>query len=476
MYRKPTASSTARSIRRRPDELEFLPATLEIIHTPASPVGRSIASAIIGSFALALLWACLGHIDIISTAQGKIVPSGKSKTIQPLEAGMITSVRVKDGDYVQANDILVELDHTITAAERKRIYAELKKTSLDVARLAALASGLPDEGVGQYERPNHVSGLEDRQNRALAIAQSEQQRSKIRSFDKQIAQKEAEVREVDATHERLSAGLPFIDETASIREKLLKQEFGNRLAYLDSQLRLSDQRHELEVQRQKRDEIASAKSALEAQRDQAHAEYARSVMTELLEARQKLAQCTEDLTKAHRRIEEQIIRSPVNGTVQQLAIHTLGGVVSPAQQLMIIVPSDSPIEAEAMITNKDIGFVREGQDAEVKVDTFNFTKYGLVHGTVLNVSRDAIVRDKSDRINSPNVLNGLSQSSEPPGQELVYSARVKLDRLSMLIDDRIVRLSPGMAVTVEIKTGRRRIIEFLLSPILRYGHEAARER
>jgi hemolysin D len=183
------------------------------------------------------------------------------------------------------------------------------------------------------------------------------------------------------------------------------------------------------------------------------------------------------LIKADQKTGEQILRSPIDGTVQQLAMHTVGGVVTPAQQLMIIVPRDSHLEAEAMISNRDIGFVSEGQQAEVKIDTFNFTRYGLLQGRIVGVSQDAIVRDKPNaKAGAPKPGGALSDSSEPEGQELLYSARVSLDGTKMQIEDKMVNLAPGMAVTVEIKTGTRRLIEYLMSPLLRYRHESLRER
>ena len=160
--------------------------------------------------------------------------------------------------------------------------------------------------------------------------------------------------------------------------------------------------------------------------------------------------------------------------VQQLAIHTVGGVVTPAQSLLVVVPSDSRLEIEAMVSNRDIGFVHAGQQAEIKVDTFNFTRYGLLQGQVLTVSQDAVIRDRQqDRQGRAEAQN---DSSEPKGQELNYSARISLDRTQMQIDDRIVNLSPGMAVTVEIKTGARMILSYLMSPLLRYRQETLRER
>jgi hemolysin D len=166
----------------------------------------------------------------------------------------------------------------------------------------------------------------------------------------------------------------------------------------------------------------------------------------------------------------------VDGVVQQLAIHTVGGVVTPAQPLLVVVPIDSRLEIEAMVSNSDIGFVHAGQEAQIKVDTFNFTRYGLLHGQVLSISQDAVIRDRQQDRLGERMPGNASDSSEPKGQELNYSARISLDRTAMQIDGMMVNLSPGMAVTVEIRTGSRKILNYLLSPLLRYRHESLRER
>jgi hemolysin D len=225
-------------------------------------------------------------------------------------------------------------------------------------------------------------------------------------------------------------------------------------------------------------EIDAARQALEKQFDQTKGAYAHQLFTDLSEAERKAGELTQDLVKAERKASEQVLRAPIDGTVQQLMIHTVGGVVTPAQQLMLVVPTESTLEAEAMISNRDIGFVNEGQAAEVKIDTFNFTRYGLIEGKIVSVSHDAIIRDKPPQDPSAKGKNGgaLSESSEPAGQELLYSARVLLDRTQMQVDNKTVPLAPGMAVTVEIKTGSRRLIEYVMSPVLRYRSESMRER
>jgi hemolysin D len=463
--------------RQRAD-LEFLPAALEIVETPASPLGRAVAVALALFFVIALTWAVFGHVDIVATAQGKVVPIGRTKVVQPFEPGTVTAIRVKDGDRVAQGQIIVELDPTVALAERSRIRLDLARTQLDIARLSALKAGLGrDGGYAGFAPPPEARPAEIERTHAAMRAQAEQQAAKIAALDRQIEQKRAEASAIATLIDKLKAGLPYVEEAADMRDKLMKLEFGNRIAYLDAQLKLSEQRHDLVVQRHRAEEVASAIRALEAQRQQTVAEYTRGIMGELAEAEPKAAQFAEDLIKAEKRLRDQTLRAPIDGTVQQLVLHTVGGVVTAAQALMVIVPVQEGIEIEAMVPNKDIGFVHEGDEAEIKIDTFNFTRYGLVHGKVIGVSHDAIVRDKSAAQTQADQQAGkLSRSSEPPGQELLYAARIAPSETKMRIDDRLVDLEPGMAVTVEIRTGRRRVIEYLMSPLLRYKQESWRER
>ena len=467
-----------RGPKSRSVELEFLPAALEILETPASPAGRAIAAMIIAFFAAAIAWATLGHVDIIATASGKIVPTGRTKVVQPLEPGTITAIHVDDGDRVTTGQVLVELDRTVTTAERNRVGHDLLRASLDVARLSALRAGL-DAGSGPvgFAPPSDAPADEVERARVAMVAQAMEQAAKLASIEQQIAQKNAEAEEIAATIAKLTASLPMVEDLAELRRKAMQIEFGNRVAHLEAQIRLSEQRHDLIVQRRRASEVSAAQQALEWQREQAKAKYAHKILGDLTDAKQKAAELAEDAVKTARKMTEQVLTSPIEGTVQQLAVHTVGGVVTPAQQLMMIVPADSRLEAEAMVSNRDIGFVREGQPAEIKIDTFNFTRYGLLHGNVVSVSQDAIVRDKPpDKFPSDKSKGALAESSEPQGQELLYAARVSLDRTQMRIEGRLVNLAPGMAVSAEIKTGSRRVIEYLMSPLLRYKQESLRER
>jgi len=451
--------------RRRDYELAFLPAALEITETPPSPIGQAIGATIIALFCLAVLWASLGTVDIVATAPGKIVPSGRTKVIQPFETGVVRAIHVQDGQSVKAGDSLIELDSTMSAAELGHLKSDLIAAQLDVARLRAALAGHANP-LDDFRPPEGASAALVEMQRQFLISQG---------AERQQTQKEAERATINATIAKLQATIPLLQQRVDVRKGLYDRELASKLTYLSELQDLVGMQQDLQVQKSRYQEADAAVAALAETHSKAEAEYRRTLFDELAKAEQKAAGAAQDVIKAEQRTKLQVLTAPVDGVVQQLAVHTVGGVVTPAQTLAMVVPVDSHIEIEAMVSNRDIGFVQADQEVEIKVDTFNFTRYGLLHGRVLTVSQDAIARDKQERPGD-RAVGAETTSSEPRGQELNYAARVSLDRMQMQIDEKLVNLSPGMAVTVEIKTGSRRIISYLLSPVLRYKQDALRER
>ena len=473
----PRAAALRLAPKRRGAELAFLPAALEIVETPPSPIRRAIAAVIVLLFCVALAWASWGTIDIVASATGKIVPSGSTKVVQPFETGVVRSIRVQDGQAVKAGDLLIELDSTANAAERDHLKDDLVAEQLNIERLrAALAASDGDGPTADFTPPPGAPSALVGAQRQLLLNQVLEQRAKLAALDRQAAQKEAEQATIAATIHKLEALIPLIQQRVDIRKTLMDQALGSKLTYFETLQLLVEEQQELAVQKSRLREAEAAAAAIRETRRQAVGEYRRTLSDELAKAEQKATGLAEDLIKAEQRTRLQLLTAPVDGIVQQLAIHTIGGVVTPAQGLLVIVPSDIRLEIEAMVSNRDIGFVRTGQDAEIKVDTFNFTRYGLLHGKVLSVSQDAIIRDLRESRPDDRLAGTASGTSEPKGQELSYSAHVSLERSEMQIDDRMVKLSPGMAVTVEITTGSRTILSYLLSPLLRYRQETLRER
>jgi hemolysin D len=465
-----------KQMRRRSHELAFLPAALEIVETPPSPLGRAIGATIIAVFLLAVAWASLGSVDIVATAPGKIIPSGRSKVIQPFETGVVRAIYVHDGDMVKARQVLIELDPTINAAERDHSKSDLIAARLDVARLRAALAGAADP-VSDFHPPEDAPPALVAIQRQYLLSQTSEHRSKIAALDRQLAQKEAERATAQATIAKIQALIPLLQQQVDIRKELFEHETGSRILYLQTLQQLVEQQQELAVQKSKFDETAAAVAAIKETRAQTEAEYRRTLYDDLAKAEPKAAGLAQDVIKAEERTRLQVLKAPVDGIVQQLAVHTVGGVVTPAQPLLVLVPVDRHLEIEAMVSNRDIGFVEPGQQAEIKVATFNFTRYGLLHGKVLSVSHDAVGKDDlADPAKDKRQQDGhgarLTSDEEGP----VYAARVAVDRTAMQIEGKEVNLAPGMAVTAEIKTGERRIISYLLSPLRKYRQDSLRER
>jgi len=456
--------------KRNADELAFLPAALEIVESPPSPVGRAIGGTIILLFVLALAWACFGEIDIVASAQGKIVPTGRTKVIQPLEIAVVRAIHVRDGQTVKAGEVLIELDPTINAAEVSRLKNELIAAQVNVARLKA---ALTESDT--FQAPPGASQELVATQRNFLVSQVGEYRAKVGALARQAEQKEAESATSAAMVSKLEATIPVLRQRYEIRRTLANAEIGSKLQYLEMLQAVTEQEQELAVQKSRLRETQAAVRALVETQKQVKAEYQKTVLDELSKNEPKATSLEQELVKAEQRTKLQILTAPVDGVVQQLAVHTAGGVVTPAQALLVVVPTDSRLEVEAMIPNRDIGFVEPGQAAEIKVDTFSFTKYGLLSGHVISVSQDSISRNKTERPGE-RAQGAEMTSSEPTGQELLYSARVALDRTHMQIDNKTVNLSPGMAVTVEIKTGERTVLSYLLSPLLRFRQESLRER
>ena len=453
------------------DQRAFLPAALEIIETPPSPTGRLMSLLIVTMFSVGLGWAFLGHVDVTATAPGKIVPAGEVKIIQSLDPGIVTAIRVKDGDHVRAGQLLLELDATQTEADFSRYSHDLIQAKLDVARLSALAAAYQTGRAPQFDAPVNLPPNYAAEGRAAMMAQYQSQIARLGDLSRQIEEKRAHADEIQAEVDKLRAQLPMHEEKVRIHRELTSQGYGTSLAFLDAQQQAAEARHELDAQSHRKTSILAALNALVSQRDGVHAQYLADVLSDLRKAEAQDSELTQQFVKARQKNGQTALVSPVDGVVEQLAVHTLRGVVSPAQKLMIVVPSQRNLTVEAQLANRDVGFVHPGQSVKIKVETFTFTRYGFINGRVIGVSRDTMPE--------PSAVNTSGGAQSPAGRTdapPAYVARVALDRTAMTVDGRIENLQPGMAVTAEIKTGDRTIIDYILSPIARRTAESLHEQ
>jgi len=435
-------------------EHEFLPAALEIIEKPASPGLRILMLLLCALFAIALIWSVFGRVDVVAVASGRTLPVANVKLIQPVDVAVVRAIHVRNGQRVRRGQLLVELDPTTATADEAQATQGLLASRVVEARNDALLAHLQGRPAVFRAPPGTPP--------EIVATQTELIRSKVAEYEAQRAallqaraQRTAELRGAVAEVQKLRQTLPLIDQQLSARRGLADRGHFSRLRLLEYEQARIEHVQNIEVQESSAQRARAAIANIDAEIAGLRERFASEASTELSGAETDTGMRTEELRKSARRRQLQQLRAPVDGTVQQLAVHTVGGVVQPAQALMVIVPSGTEIEVEAQILNKDIGFVREGQPVRVKFEAFPFTDYGWIDGIVETISRDAV---EDERLG------------------LVYTSRIRLGRNYIMLADRRQPIGPGMAVQAEVRTGRRRIIQYLLSPIARTVGEAGRER
>lgn len=442
--------------QRSADELAFLPAHLELTDTPVSPVSRWIMRTIMAFFAVALLWACLGQLEIVAVAPGKTVVGSRTKVVQPLEAGVVKRILVQDGQAVKAGDLLIELDATAAAADYAKAGEALIAAKLAELRLSALAQAYTQDRSPQLVTNPGLPEARYAAERDLATSQYQAYRAQRSNLQASVSQRQAELGTVESSIGPLAENAHIATQRAEDYARLLKE--GNYVGRHDYLLREQERiaaERDLTAQRQRRIELQAAIRGANDQLRVLETDARQQTLDGLRQAREQIAQYTPELAKTEQRDKLMQLRAPVDGTVQQLVIHTVGGVVTPAQALLAVVPSTDTLEVEATVLNKDIGFVRPGQRATVKVESFPYTRYGYLEGEVQSVSHDA---------------------AQDEHMGLVFPARVRLRQVALVIDGVKVQLTPGMNLSVEIKTGKRRVIDYLLSPLQQHATEAMKER
>lgn len=462
-------------------EHEFLPAALEIMERPPSPGLRWLMLMTCGLMVLALIWAVIGRVDVVATAAGKTVPGENVKIVQPIEIGAVRAIHVKNGQFVKKGQLLIELDPTLATADEAQSTQSLRSAQVIKARNDALLShlrGKPAHFVPPTGTSPEIAATEEAFIRN-AVAQFEAQKAAI---VQQRAESEAELAGASAEIAKLEEALPYIDRQTSARAELAEKGFYSKLKLLEYEQLRTEHLRNIEVQRANRARALASIKRLDAELAALSAGFGRTAVTDFAEAESEAGLASEQLRKAARMRQYQELRAPVDGVIQQLAVTTVGGIVQPAQPLMVIVPCSGTaasaatcnggITVEAFVQNKDIGFVQVGQRVAVKLEAFNFTDYGLIEGKVATISRDAI-----DQSQAP-AGSVRDENGRPIQPGLVYAAKIELacGRQDPARHPLCDRVQPGMAVQAEIKTGRRRIIQYLLSPISQALNEAGREK
>lgn len=440
---------------RLPHESAFLPAALALQDTPVSPAPLVAIRLSILFVVAGVVWACFGELDIVATARGRVIPDDRVKAIQPFETAVVARIAVQEGAMVKAGDLLLELDATVAQADGARVQNELHEAQMASVRAQSLLNALARM---QWSDPVHsasVTAAQQAANVLLARGIWDEFQTRIQRFDAEWERREAERLALTEMVNKLSLTAPIAAQRSADFRQLMEAQFVSNHAWLERESVRLDQEGELATQKRRLQEIVAAQREVTSQRAAWTAEARRMWLDSLSQARQRQATAEQEWLKAQQRSRLTRLTAPVAGRVQQLAIHTVGAVVTPAQVLLQIVPDDAHPEIEAFLENRDVGFVRPGQVAQVKVETFPFTKYGTVEAQVHMVAADAVADERG---------------------AWLYAARFRPRTQFMQVDGRQARLSPGMAVSVEIKTGRRTVMDYFLSPLVETTRESLRER
>ena len=446
------------------DPSDFSPALLRIQQTPPAPLAGWMLRLLIALIAALLVWAMYGRLDIVAVADGKLVPSSYLKIVQPAEQGIVKEILVREGEKVEAGQVLIRMDAALTEADVKAIEAEYDNKRLALRRIDAQLAG----GMLARERSDPPE---------LFAQVSAQQAANVRAYENALAQERSlldkarhELAAAQATKAKLEQVLPHYLEQEKAFEKLTKDGFAGRIMYTDKQRERIEKEQDLRSQ----EATIAASHALIGQSEQKiaqiTADYRRQLQTERIEVAAQLERASQERAKLAHRQGLLELRAPEPGIVKDLATHTAGTVVAPGTILMTLVPEGDKLVAEVWVSNQDVGFVRPGQEAKLKLAAFQFQKYGLVEGRVLHINADATEAP------SPNTRSDALSGRDRPMGPLAFRALVELASQELAADGRRYALQPGMQVAGEIHLGTRTILEYLISPVQKAFHEAARER
>jgi hemolysin D len=459
-------SASAQVIPLRPPSRWHDPLQL-IQNEPPSQIGRIVLWSVSILIFILIAWATFGQLDIIATAEGKLVPQTLVKIVQPAEPGVVRELLVREGDHVKAGHVLARLDTTLVTADKTSISTNLATQQMQARRLEAELTGQP-----MLPRAGDNPML-------YAQVQSQytaQRKAFLDSLDQEtslLAKADYERKSAAEILAKLEQTLPTYRKSADAYAKLEKEGFITGIAAADKQREAIEKAKDLDAQQST---VAALNATIAAQQkriSQLRSTYQSERQKELAEVRARIAQLQPSLDKSIYREGLMELKAPQDGVIKDLATTTVGAVVQPGTVVLTLVPHGEQLYADVNIKNDDVGFVQVGQNAQVKLAAYPFQKYGMVNGKVIHVSADATEPSPSNRSGN----NSDDESDRREAAMSTYKARVQLDQQT-LIGPRggNLILAPGMQITAEIHQGKRTVMEYLLSPVQKAVSEAGRER
>jgi hemolysin D len=444
------------------DPLDFSPALLRVQNQPPTPFARALLHILLILLFLLLLWAAFGKLDVVATAEGKLLPQSYLKIVQPPEQGVIREILVSEGETVKAGQILMRMDATLSEADGLALNSDSLGRAITQRRIDAELANRPftrqpDDPADLYQQ----TLAQYQANRTALESALAQEHSLLDKAQSDLAASQ-EVRS------KLLQTLPHYRAQELAYQQLAAEGYTGKLIATDKTRERIEKEQDLKAQEHA---ITAAQATINQTRkrlSQITADYRQKLQTERADNSDKLDKTTAELAKQQYRHTLLELKAPQAGIVKDLATHTLGTVISPGSILLTLVPQDEILRAEVWVSNQDVGFVHTNEPVKIKLAAYPFQKYGMIEGKVTHLSADA-----SD---SPNNQQGSPSNKPNPAQ--AYTYRTLVDLQAQYLEEKGVRhtLTPGMQVTAEIHLGTRSILEYLLSPVMGAFQEAGRER
>jgi len=455
--------TTKNSTVLSPEALDFAPGLLSIQESPPARLPRAVMYTVAVLFAILLLWATFGKLEIIASAEGRLVPLTYIKIVQPSDAGIVEEILVKEGELVQQGQVLMRMDARLAEADATTIGNDLALRSLQLRRIDAELAGKalvrqrddPDELFRQIEAQQR----DHRQSYADVREQAQQALKRTQ-------------REYDAATEvltKLQQITPILKQQADSYADMGRDGYVSQMTVLDKQRDYLEKSQDLRAQESTVASLEAAVNQARKQLDQIASKYRSDLQNERVEAGGQHRKLEQDWLKQEHRTGLLELKAPQSGIVKDIATHTIGTVVSPGTVLLSIVPEHEPLVAEIMIKNEDVGFVYPHQQVKVKLASYPFAKYGMLDGEVTRIQADS-----DSQSAGPGSNDQASGKTATPSMS--YKAIISLSEQILEAEDQKLKLVPGMQVVAEINQGSRTVMEYLLSPVSKTLYESGHER
>ncbi len=419
----------------------------------SSGLSSSIILVSAAFIAVAIGWASFAELDEVTRADGRVIPSSKTQVIQSSEPGVVQDIFVRLGQRVKKGDVLIRLDDTTTASSLGESVARAQALKARIARLRIENAGDPATG---FSCPDGVNADVCANEANLLTARHQSYLKSVSVFAERVQQRRRELAETRSNINRLTESLSLAENELTLLEPLAKRRLVSQTDYIRAQRDVADLQGQIRTGAESVGRIEASLREAELQSQQVELQFRQDALSELTEHLAELAVLGQTIVGAEDRVSRTDIRSPVDGIVNNLAINTVGAFVTAGTAVVDIVPVDDKLLVEAQVRPSDIAFIRPGQEATVKVTAYDFSIYGGVDGIVDQVSPDSVL--------------------DPETRETFYTVLVRTDIAELERDGQTFPILPGMVTQVDILTGKKTILQYLLKPINKAREEALRER